>query len=296
MNKRLIVGIIILYNPDKERLSQCIGSIIRQLDYLIFINNSDESIDINYSDDPKIIKIDCNENLGIAAAQNIGLSKAIELLATEILLSDQDTIFPENYLGQMTCVLDREVSACAVVPCLEDDRGLITKSRIKIRRWGMKWRLNPSADKVMDVVEAPASGMVMKVDALKIIGPFREELFIDLVDLEWCWRARKTNFRVLSAGHICINHRLGNSKIRVLFKTLNSRHPMRSYYIARNTLFLAIRSRDISVFDRFGLYIDCIKYLIGFSLFFNPHYSHFVYSLRGFFHALIGKMGKLSDV
>jgi len=286
------VAVIVLFNPDLVRLKQCVFSIVDQLDYLIFINNSSIRNPLRDANS-KFIDIECVANIGIAAAQNIGLKKALEISAKYILLSDQDTIFPLNYLNEMTATIDSIADAGCVVPVLVDDRGGVTVSPFKIRKWGMKWRLRPSQFGQVTLVEAPASGMLIKADVVSKIGLMREDLFIDLVDLEWCWRVSYNKLKILGICGVAINHRLGNNKIKLPFKIVNSRDPIRTYYISRNTLFLAKNLDYISIIDKISLCIDCLKYLVGFSILFSPHILHFKYSLKGLYHGYVGRVGNL---
>lgn len=286
---------MVAYNPDLIRFISCINSIIDQIDCLIIVDNSDAEISF-LPLNSKIIHIRCSQNVGIARAQNIGIVQAINMGAEYFLLSDQDTIFPAGYIVSMLNILNSNDAICSVVPRIEDDRIPDSGAFIKIRKFGLKWRVKIHNNMVERVVEAPASGMLIKLKHLKLVGFMREDLFIDLVDLEWCWRANKRNLMVIANGSIVINHRFGDSAKKYAGKILNSRSPIRSYYIARNTLYLAIFSKDISVVDRMGLLVDCLKYLFGFSLFFSPHYSHLKCCITGFHHAITSRLGKIQNL
>jgi len=87
-----------------------------------------------------------------------------------------------------------------------------------------------------------ASCCLIRMQAITDVGPMREDLFIDHVDLEWGLRARRAGWELLVVPRLEIRHRLGE---RVLHpRLLGGRRvhvhaPLRNYYLVRNTLLLA---------------------------------------------------------
>ena len=71
--------------------------------------------------------ITLNENVGIAKAQNIGIKIALKNKADFILLSDQDTFYPDNYIAKMFEVyskIENKEKVAAIVPdFIELNRG-----------------------------------------------------------------------------------------------------------------------------------------------------------------------------
>ncbi|SFR95772.1 rhamnosyltransferase [Microbacterium sp. cf046] len=89
------------------------------------------------------------------------------------------------------------------------------------------------------------SGMLVAAVALRAIGPFREDLFIDLVDTEFSMRAEVRGFIMVAARGLDLPHELGRRVgIRVLRRVLRTPSgrpmgftvsaPFRYYYRARN--------------------------------------------------------------
>ena len=93
----MVAGIIVLYNPNKKIIFQVIETLQKQIDVLILVNNG-SPIEIELQN---VILRDLGENKGIAYAQNVGVDIARELGAKYILFSDQDTVYPENYISEM---------------------------------------------------------------------------------------------------------------------------------------------------------------------------------------------------
>ena len=87
-----------------------------------------------------------------------------------------------------------------------------------------------------------SSGKLILADAVKEIGMMDESLFIDLVDFEWCWRAKKYGYRVFSSKRARMGHMVGQKNVKILkVYTLLIPSPIRHYYQFRNTLFLLKR-------------------------------------------------------
>lgn len=60
-----------------------------------------------------------------------------------------------------------------------------------------------------------SSGSLIDLAALAEIGPFREDFFIDGIDIEWCFRARARGFRIVMALAEEMPHRLGQGVVRI---------------------------------------------------------------------------------
>ena len=86
-----IAVIIVLYNPDIASL----GEKLRGLKTTVILvdNSENDSIMENFGDN--IIYIPLHSNTGIANAQNVGITKAVELKKTYLVFFDQDTSLKE---------------------------------------------------------------------------------------------------------------------------------------------------------------------------------------------------------
>jgi rhamnosyltransferase len=96
----------------------------------------------------------------------------------------------------------------------------------------------------MDIDYLITSGSVVNLTLFDEIGGFDEALFIDEVDLEYCYRAKTKGYKIIKFTHIFLQHSLGKiSYFRSLKsgkltpRTLHS--PLRVYYMLRNYLYVA---------------------------------------------------------
>src|SRR5579859_5229168 len=81
------------------------------------------------------------------------------------------------------------------------------------------------------------SGSLITLKAHAVVGPFREEFFIDYVDTEYCFRARAKGYRVIRTRKLIMRHAIGAiTRHRVLWlnKWTYNHTADRRYYIARN--------------------------------------------------------------
>ena len=132
MNRSIVIVIIVTYFPDEQTITKTIRSIMKQVSKLLIIDNTPNGS--NVFENHKLLDrknsvelITLNENVGIAKAQNIGIKRALKNKADFILLSDQDTYYPDNYIAKMLEVyskIDNKEKVAAIVPdFIELNRG-----------------------------------------------------------------------------------------------------------------------------------------------------------------------------
>ena len=119
----MIAGILVSYEPEAQTLDGTFASLLPQVDHLFLVDNGSsidpaDLLDLKGEERLTIIRLD--ENLGIAAAQNAGIAAARELGVDFVVLSDQDTVYPQGSISQLIDVFERWPKAAAVVPLFND--------------------------------------------------------------------------------------------------------------------------------------------------------------------------------
>lgn len=235
-----VFAVIILFNPDYEKLNKQKDSIRDQVDGIVYVDNGRFDVRLNsILEDPLTILIRNNANLGIAEAQNIGIKYAIQKGATHILLLDQDSITSQNLVGEMLIPFGYNEKIGVVGPKLidaynvnKDCQGMILKG-FKIKTVSLK-------EKFTEVSYLIASGSLIPVKVLNDVGLMDSSFFIDGVDFEWCLRAKYKGYKIIQSRDAHLIHELGNGKKdRIL-----SHSPQREYYIIRNSIKMS-RMRHI---------------------------------------------------
>lgn len=244
----MILCCLTTYNPDPSRLENCIVSIKNQVDKLILIDNNSNNIE---KITPIIIKynIDCirlDKNIGIACAQNIVWKNSIDLNYEHIVFSDQDTIFPANYIKTLLNILSKYKKCAAISPVYKDVHSNETiQPSVNIFSKPSKFTLQPSES--VKVSHAISSGLIVRNKFSLDIGLNDEFLFIDWVDTEWCWRAHEKGYTIIQTGSVALEHALGEDRINLAGHMVTRHKLFRSYYKIRNGIYLTKKFKDIKI-------------------------------------------------
>ena len=94
---------------------------------------------------------------------------------------------------------------------------------------------------IQKVNAAMTSGNLLSLDAFGKVGEFREDFFIDYVDIEYCFRLHRKNFEIFLLNSVILTHNEADlSKKKILNKTFypHNHRPFRYYYKTRNLLYL----------------------------------------------------------
>lgn len=254
--ERVVWAVIVSYNPDLTRLKDLVEAVALQVAGVVIVDNAsniDSSVILDDSGVHNVFVINLPENYGIAAAQNIGIERAIQRGATYIYLSDQDSLPSSSIIAELLSAFPSGSKApvAAVGPATVDERtGQV--SFFVVERSGMPRRWKQIVDgedtkKTVEVGFLISSGTLLSVEAIKHIGGMRSRYFIDHVDTEWCFRARKMGYLLLGMPKARLTHRLGDEVKRVWFfgmRQVMYHSPLRDYYMFRNTLLML---RDVSM-------------------------------------------------
>lgn len=206
--------------------------------------------------DDRVDYIPLYKNMGIAFALNIGCSRAIKKYGADwILTLDQDSVVPIDMLQKYAEYLAK---------CDKSNIGLLCPV---LKMYEGEHKV-PSLT-VTEVAIAATSGSLINVDAYRVIGGFRNELFIDEVDSEFCYHLRTNGFNIYRLDNIIMQHHLGNTReykffgIHLFYVLHHS--CIRHYYMQRNSLYVRdLYKNDIPELNvsLFRLFLPSLKILI----------------------------------
>lgn len=229
-----ICAIIVTYHPD-ALFHERVLAISTQVGNVIIVDNGSNNNaikmlqEINQTQSISIIFN--NENLGIARALNIGISLARINGYQFAILFDQDSEANKD-LAINLCKIYSTHPNTEKIALIGTNYNNVLKSSGK----NPIQRLN-SGNEWNEVKRVITSGSLLSLAAYDKIGPFREDFFIDLVDIEYCMRARKFGYIILKSNMVLMSHSIGYpSKHLLLGKTIwaTNHAPIRRYYYARN--------------------------------------------------------------
>ena len=147
---------------------------------------------------------------------------------------DQDTLVYDSLLDTLGAVVDSREDS--------DSLAIIGGNYVENHRGEAFWQCDSSTEGgSLEVPWVITSGSLLSLAATETIGPFREDWFIDLIDTEYCLRARSKGFKVLLTMTPLMEHTVGEPQFcRILGRRLTTPNhsASRHYYAARNHLLL----------------------------------------------------------
>jgi rhamnosyltransferase len=231
-------AVVTTYNPD-EGLSARIDRIIKQVNGVIIIDNHSNDVSkkilIGMASKKGINFIYNKANKGIAYALNQGICWAEEKNYRYVVMLDQDSDIDDDMVNKLYESYEN-LSGKEKIAIIGSNYVVPITKRALLE---LKFRDKKPAVEVKTVI---TSGSFMSLSVFQEIGPFREEFFIDLVDIEYCLRAKAKGFKIFLLTKPVMRHSIGNATMHKLpwKSTGTSHHPaIRRYYMARNHIILA---------------------------------------------------------
>lgn len=238
---------IVVYNPNIERLIDNIKNISTQVNRVYIYLNSKIDICTNSINVNNIIVLGNGENVGLAKA----LNEIMEAACTNgnfewVITLDQDSIIPPNYVERILPKLSEKNIGIVCPQVIDRRRVYITP--------------NTSGEEQIEMCITSAS--CTRIAAWKDVGKFDENLFIDLIDNDFCKRLILMNWRILRINDIILDQQFGDIELKsekivkfIMFfsKRIKNKNlsvniakltykkkvsPIRVYYTNRNIIYL----------------------------------------------------------
>lgn len=242
------LSVIILNYNTKNLLQKCLESVFASKTGFLFEvivsdnGSTDGSIEMARSLFPQVKLIENNSNLGFSAGNNVGIRKALGRL---VLLLNTDTEVRPNTLDLSVKYMDAHpevgIMGCKV---LLPDGKLHEAARRRfpnpvnafLRLFGLRkfssynYR-NIPVDQEMEVDSVVGAFLLIRRAAIDKIGLLDEEFFMYGEDLDWCWRVKEAEFKVMYYPGAEITHYLYGSSKAVAFRSVRWAHAaMKIFY------------------------------------------------------------------
>ncbi len=232
-----LAAVIVVYHPDESQLSRLITTLLSQEVVVVVCDNGGgEWVAERF---PEVHRIPMAGNCGVGAALNVGFRWALDRGFAWVVSFDQDSLPEPQCLPRLLAVLRAAPpEVAAVAPMIRDTRsGALGPLVGSIDRWWRRPKYYLQEGEVVALDHAITSGMVVRMSAWRLIGPFREDFFIDYIDVEWCVRARLAGYQFWGVGGALLDHDLGERWIFLPGGTRVIVHrPERAYFEMRNGL------------------------------------------------------------
>lgn len=284
-----ITANIITYFPDMELLHASVLGLLQQVESVLIVNNSEYDITL---DTERTVIINCGQNFGIARAQTLAMETSFSNGAEYVFQMDQDSEVPEGMVNELLKsfeLLENEGYNVGLVGPLDFDKftGHVNKARLN------KGKLVKGRYSLVD--STLSSGSLIPKKAYISIGGMYDDLFIDIVDHEYCWRLRASGFDVVRDNEVKLPHRIGDGKKKILgFISVGVPSPFRHYYAVRNTLFLIKKDYPPIAWKLTAIPKILFK-LCLYPVFLDRGKSRLKFILRGIKDGVAGKLGKYNE-
>jgi len=244
MTDHRIAAVVVVYRPDRELLLRLLRAIAGDVAGIFLVLNSAPAPalieDCRAAAHPTPLQVlGSGANAGLGRAYNEAANAARAADCDLLMLFDQDSTPAGGMAGRLAAALDearRRFGPVAVV----GPRPVPPEPGPDYKFPFVTPRSNPRADaaqsELREIAFLISSGSVIDLDAFVEIGPFREDFFIDGIDIEWCFRARAHGFRCVMELSEAMPHRFGRglAPVPLLNIRLIRQPPERVFTYARN--------------------------------------------------------------
>ena len=278
-----IAGVVILYHPDIEQLSDNIQTYLNGLKQLYVYDNSESKTpgieEALLKLHPSIQYHYFKANEGIANRLNQAIAQATSNQYDYLLTMDQDSSFKDGDFDKYKLSIQSSGDS-------------------NVAQFGVNSQPDFTQPKEQpeEALTLITSGSILNLSLTRYIGPFNEDLFIDFVDAEFSYRVIQKGYANLMFSNIVLNHALGTlvegRGLGNFKKSMRIIHaPIRVFYIVRNGLYLLFKAQGLTSVMKKDV-IRCIK-IIKNDLIYNPQlFSVYKNVFAGIYAFMINRMGK----
>ncbi|WP_313442103.1 glycosyltransferase family 2 protein [Stenotrophomonas sp.] len=293
-----VCAVIVTYGPDAALLRRVVDSVLQQVGHLVVFDNGSGDVDVAalLGDAAGVSLIASPHNVGLGSALNRAYQKADALGFDHVLLMDQDSVLAPgmvDVLGTALAELAGTERVAAVGPQFRDSRSGVLAPFVRFG-FPLNHKLRGGRGQRISCDFLITSGSLVPMDALREIGPMDEGLFIDNLDMDWCFRAKRSGYALYGICDAQMSHSIGEELLPSRAKPdgVIVHKPFRLYFIMRNRVLLYARAYTPRVWIAQDVPRLVLK-LVGNSLFLAPRWARLRFMLRGLWDGLRGRTGPL---
>lgn len=213
-----LATVVVCYHPD-DKLLQNVESYSNGSDFMYVWDNTPDGSEVLGKLKNVTMMHHNHQNMGLAFAYNRAIEEAEKDGATHLMTMDQDSCF-QDFTGYRQWVETSQHTGISAI--------IVNPSK-------------PAKEQASVITWAGQSGCIFPLDMIKEIGPFREDLFIGMVDAEICLRAQEKGYKIIQYNASGLIHQVGSQrKVKLLGHSLevSDYNALRHYYDSRNTILL----------------------------------------------------------
>ena len=232
-----IAAVVILYHPD-EKTVENILSYSSFVTKVYIVDNTEipdrKTVDSIFKVIPACVYISDGINNGIAARLNEVCRHAKDDGFDFIMTMDQDSAFDKDVITNYFRCFDH------------------FPDKNQVAMFGIQYENAHWASDVCNPVSWTTlitSGSLVNLGLFEQTGGFDENLFIDTVDFEYCYRSIEKGFKIILFKNILLTHHLGTKKLQdpsgnKMPSNYSLHSPIRLYYMIRNYMYLRAKYKN----------------------------------------------------
>ncbi|MGQ0601229.1 MAG: glycosyltransferase family 2 protein [Anaerolineales bacterium] len=291
MTSPTVAVIVLNWNGLTDTLA-CVASLLR-CDYssatIVVVDNgsTDDSVTGIRAAFSQVTVLETGCNLGYVGGNNFGLEHARQLRADYALLLNNDTEVAPDFITRLVEVVQADPQIGIAGPFIyyhvKPTTFWSVGGQIDWRRGhtSMLGEGQPDAgqfgDQPFPVEFVTGCALLIRSEVMNRIGLLEERFFAYYEDTEWCVRARRAGYRVLSVPAAKVLHKI-TPEARFASNSL-------AYYLTRNRLLFLKLSHASSLAWAYTLLMDIGRTLLSYSL--RPKWRHKQLARRAMLRGLL---------
>lgn len=287
------LAIIVCFNPDHDRLRRLVLSIGESLSKIILFDNGglNHEMAAGFSGNVQISTL--GGNVGLGSALNFGCDAGVREGYRFIISFDQDSHpssdMIENLKNELLTFQEQNTRAIAIGPLLVEcrDRREDVLPFVRFGKFGTsKW----SGEGTETVSQLITSGCLIDLHLWCETDRFNENLFIDCVDNNWCWRAVRRGYSILGTSRAAMPHEISEGMGKFGLFSVNKYSGVRRYFQVRNAVYHLLHE-PLSLAQRIYM-LRAVGVTVVSSIVSDRYpLQSTLQCLRGAGHGLVGRLG-----
>jgi len=293
------VGVsIVAYLPLPQSLRPLLAALAGQVGIIVLVDNGGAAAVVDADSAAEIVMVDPGGNVGVAAGHNLALAHIFAAGCSHALLFDQDSLPQDDMIGELLRVEQGLLAASRAVGAVGPQQVAAGDDRPAgfVKFSGLRPHVRTCSDADLPLPACRCdflitSGTLLRREVFERVGPFAESLFIDNVDVEWCYRAASLGFGCYGAVEARLQHALGDHSIPLPFareRRLVIHNPLRIYFMTRNRLLL-YRMPHVPPHWKLADFPRMVMKMLAFGLLVRPRLRY----LRAAFAGVLDGLGGL---
>lgn len=220
----MIGAVVVLYNPTNDEIKN-INTYLPSINFTVIVDNSaqnnEQLVAALVCDTNKVQYYTEQKNLGLCKALNLGINILKKKGCEWALLFDADSSLGSDIVSVYKKAIEvhRGKDVALFAPVHAFDRSKASRYRgYKNVEWAM------------------TSGWLIDIDIFEKQNGFFEELFVDGLDMDYCFKSHENGYLVVECGEAVINHHPAETRNFLGFK-YGTASPYRYYMQARQLIW-----------------------------------------------------------